>query len=88
MPVLGVVGDVLADPGHVRHDPVQAADRRAPAAQPLVPARLRVRRPLEVPLLARSTDPAPPRSASATTAKRHGRPSAQYRYEHYDPKRG
>src|SRR5208283_2811268 len=52
VPVLGVVGDVLADPGHVGYDLVQVADRQAPAAQPLVPARLRVRRPFEVPLVA------------------------------------
>src|SRR5208283_3132129 len=51
VPVLGVVIDVLADPGHVGHDLVQAADRQAPAAQPLVPAGLRVGRALQVPFL-------------------------------------
>ena len=50
VPVLAVVGHVLAHAVQVGHDLVQAADRQAPLAQPLVPARLRVGRALEMPL--------------------------------------
>src|SRR6202035_4908522 len=52
VPVLGVVRDVLPDPGQVRDDLIEIADRQAPAAQPLVPAGLRVGRAFQVPFLA------------------------------------
>ena len=53
VPGVGVVVDVALDLGQLGHDLVFVADRQAPAAQPLVPARLRIRRPFEVPLVAR-----------------------------------
>src|SRR5206468_15445 len=54
VPVLGVVGDVLPDPVHVRDDLVLVTDRQAPAAEPLVPAGLGVRCAFQVPFLARA----------------------------------
>src|SRR5213078_3609952 len=54
VPVLAVVGNVLADPVHVRDDRVEVAHRQTPPAQPLVPAGLGVGRTFEVAFLARA----------------------------------
>jgi hypothetical protein len=51
VPVLPVVGDVRADPVHVRHHFVQRADGQAPLPQPLIPARLGIRCAFQVAFL-------------------------------------